>query len=196
MVRPVAIFNISLPGVCSMRSVKRVLFPAIVAGLLAAQAFTANANESDRQYFSRIVGAWSGPGEIIAGKYKGTKFVCDFNGITPDKKVGLTLDGNCRVGLFNQKMSATVELAGNTYRGKFLDGAAGKGLDVISGNVVDQRKVVFGLNRKQLRGAMIASLRSKDSMVVTISVKVADKMVPVMGVNLKRLDQTEVGSIR
>ena len=28
-----------------------------------------------------------------------------------------------------------------------MDGAAGPGLDIISGNVVDDRKVVFGINR-------------------------------------------------
>ena len=44
------------------------------------------------------------------------------------------------------------------YKGKFMDGAAGSGLDIISGNVVDGRKVVFAINRNQLRGIMQARL--------------------------------------
>ena len=67
----------------------------------------------------------------------------------------MTLDGACRVGMFTQKMTATVERRGAGYAGTFLDGAGGKGLDVISGSVKGQ-KVVFGLNRKQLNGAMLA----------------------------------------
>lgn len=165
------------------------------AAALTAQPSVSFASERDRQFFRQAEGQWTGPGEIIAGKYKGTKFVCNFTGSTPRKKVGMTLDGGCRVGVFSQKMSATVELAGSGYRGKFLDGAAGKGMDIVSGNVVDGQKVVFGINRKQLKGAMIAKMGGGDNMVVTVSVKVADKMIPVIGMNLKRLDQTEVGSI-
>lgn len=179
---------------------KRVLGRGVLcllaaSAVLSTQASTSFANERDRKFFRKAEGEWTGPGEIIAGKYKGTKFVCNFTGSTPAKKVGMTLDGGCRVGVFNQKMSATVEYAGAGYRGTFLDGAAGKGMDIVSGNVVDGQKVVFGINRKQLKGAMIAKMGRDDSMVVTVSVKVADKMIPVIGMNLKRIDQTEVGSI-
>ncbi len=48
-----------------------------------------------------------GPGEIVAGKYKGTKFTCTLDGTTPAEKAGMTLDGSCRVGIFNQPMKAT-----------------------------------------------------------------------------------------
>ena len=64
------------------------------------------------KFFQSIEGAWVGPGEIVAGKYKGTKFTCSFSGPTPSSKLGMTLDGGCRVGMFTQKMSATVEHSG------------------------------------------------------------------------------------
>lgn len=172
----------------------------IWAGILASCTLTALtqpgiANERDKAFFKQAEGVWSGPGEIIAGKYKGTKFVCNFDGSTPDRAAGMTLDGSCRVGVFSQKMSATVAFEGKGYRGKFLDGAEGKGLDIIAGSVQGQR-AVFTVNRKQLRGAMSARLTGPDLMAVTVSVKVGDQMVQVLGMGLTRIDQTAVGSIK
>lgn len=169
-----------------------LLFGAAILVLPSAGAF---ASDPDKAFFDQAEGNWSGPGEIIAGKYKGTKFICNFIGSTPGKKAGMTLDGSCRVGVFNQKMKATVERLGNGYKGKFLDGAAGEGMDIVSGNVVGGNKAVFGINRKKLKGAMVAKMASDDAMVVTVSVKVEDRMIPVIGMSLKRMDETTVGSI-
>jgi hypothetical protein len=108
----------------------------------------------------------------------------------------MTLDGGCRVGLFTQQMSATVQRKGRRgYTGSFMGGSSGTGLDIISGNVVNARKVVFAINRKQLNGVMQARVPDDNSMIVTVSVRVADQMVPVIGMNLKRVDPVEVGSI-
>jgi hypothetical protein len=155
----------------------------------------ASAAEPDKQFFRTVEGKWVGPGEIIAGKYKGTKFTCSFDGSTPDNKTGMTLDGDCRVGVFTQKMSATVERKGRDYKGNFMGGAAGTGLDIIGGNVVDPRKVVFTINRNQLRGVMQARIPDDNSMTVTIAVRVDQQLVPVIGMSLKRVDAVEVGSI-
>ncbi len=141
--------------------------------------------DQDEAFFHQVVGQWSGPGEIVAGKYKGTKFVCDFAGSEHATETGMALDGSCRVGLFSQDMRAEVKRAGATYRGAFQDGAKGKGLDIISGQVQGDH-IVVGLDRKQLKGAMIARLKNRDTMAITISVKVASELVPVIGMNLKR----------
>lgn len=155
----------------------------------------ASASEKDRRFFNKVEGEWSGPGEIVAGKYKGTRFTCNFTGTTPDGKIGMSLDGGCRVGLFTQKMSASVEHRGKQgYRGTFMDGAIGQGLDVIGGDVMG-KKAIFTLNRNQLDGAMLARLPDDNTMHVTVSVKVADQMVPVIGMNLKRVDTRAVGSV-
>lgn len=107
----------------------------------------------------------------------------------------MTLDGSCRVGIFKQPMKATIHNAGRTYKGKFLDGAEGKGLDIVSGNVTGQ-KIVVGITRAKLNGAMIARLQGKNTMTVTISVKVDNTMVPVIGMNLNReTDVIAVGSV-
>ena len=159
---------------------------------LAGKAFAA---EPDKQFFRTVEGKWVGPGEIVAGNYKGTKFTCSFDGSTPDNKTGMTLDGDCRVGVFTQKMSATVERKGRDYKGNFMGGAAGTGLDIIGGNVVDPRKVVFTINRNQLRGVMQARIPDDNSMTVTIAVRVDQQLVPVIGMSLKRVDAVEVGSI-
>ncbi|WP_152048439.1 hypothetical protein [Aureimonas psammosilenae] len=156
----------------------------LAAALATASAAPASA-AGDDVFFRKVVGQWAGPGEIVAGKYKGTKFVCTFDGIDNAKSPGMALDGSCRMGLFSQKMRA--EVARNTagYQGSFLDGAEGKGLDIISGNV-DGNTVVFGLNRKQLKGAMVAKLMEKDVLAITVSVRVGGELVPVIGMNLKR----------
>ena len=151
---------------------------AVTAGL----APPAEGAERDKKFFQSIEGAWVGPGEIVAGKYKGTKFTCSFSGTTPSKKLGMTLDGGCRVGMFTQRMSATVEHSGS-------------GLDIISGNVIEGRKVVLDINRNQLSGVMQARLPDDDTMTVTVSVRVDRAMVPVIGMNLKRVDASTVGAI-
>jgi hypothetical protein len=158
----------------------------------------ANAASRDKAFFQSVAGAWRGPGEIVAGKYKGTKFTCNLMGKpVDDSAAGIKLDGTCRVGVFQQPMSAEITQDGGTYKGKFLDGSAGKGLDIISGTVNDNT-VVMGLNRAKLNGAMIARLQGDKSMNVTISVKVEDQMVPVIGITLTRqdVDQMAVGSIQ
>ncbi len=151
----------------------------------------------DKAFFDNVSGSWKGPGEIVAGKYKGTKFTCNLTGEPArGKEAGIKLDGTCRVGVFSQPMSAVISQAGNTYKGKFLDGAEGKGLDVVSGTV-NGDKVVIGINRSKLNGAMIARLDNDNAMNVTISVKVEDKMVPVIGLTLNRqMDAIAVGSIK
>ena len=155
----------------------------------------ASAAEPDKQFFRTVEGKWVGPGEIVAGKYKGTKFTCSFDGSTPDNKTGMSLDGDCRVGVFTQKMSATVERKGRDYKGNFMGGAAGSGLDIIGGNVVDPRKVVFTINRNQLRGVMQARIPDDNSMTVTIAVRVDQQLVPVIGMSHKRVDAVEVVAI-
>jgi hypothetical protein len=93
-------------------------------------------------------------------------------------------------------MSAVITQSGKSYNGKFLDGADGKGLDIVSGNV-GKDKVVVGINRKKLNGAMIARLQGDSTLNITISVKVEDTMVPVIGVSLNRqIDTVAVGSIK
>jgi uncharacterized protein (DUF2147 family) len=171
---------------------------AAVAVSAGAWVHSADAASRDKAFFQSIAGTWRGPGEIVAGKYKGTKFTCNLTGnALPGDTTGVKLDGTCRVGVFQQPMTAEIVQKGNSYSGKFLDGAAGKGLDVTSGTVNDGN-VVLGLNRQKLNGAMIARIENDKTMNVTISVKVNDQMVPVIGVSLKRaeLDTMAVGSIQ
>ncbi|MBB4064605.1 hypothetical protein [Gellertiella hungarica] len=170
---------------------------AAITGIAALSVPAADAAQRDRAFFEQVAGSWKGPGEIVAGKYKGTKFSCNLIGEPGvDGKTGLKLDGTCRVGLFSQPMSAVLSEAGSSYKGKFLDGASGKGLDIISGRV-NKDNVVLGINRSKLNGAMIARLEDDNSMNVTISVKVEDKMIPVIGMKLNRqLDDIKVGAIK
>lgn len=176
----------------------------IVCGLAAAAlspvadvAPAATAATRDKAFFNSVAGSWKGPGEIVAGKYKGTKFTCNLIGEpTGDSSAGIKLDGTCRVGVFKQPMTAVISQSGSSYKGKFLDGAAGKGLDVVSG-AVSEDTVVVGINRAKLNGAMIARVRDDKTMNVTVSVKVESQMIPVIGLTLTRqVDEMAVGSIQ
>ena len=171
---------------------------AILAAVATLAPISAvEAGPRDKRFFDQVAGLWSGPGEIVAGKYKGTKFTCNLTGESPEgKAAGIKLDGTCRVGVFSQPMSATISQVGNSYGGQFLDGAAGKGLDIVSG-VVSQDKVVIGINRNKLNGAMVARLEDDTAMHITISVKVEDRLVPVIGLKLNRqMDALAVGALK
>ncbi len=177
-------------------SLKGGLVAAASASMLVCAA-EAHAASRDKVFFESASGAWKGPGEIVAGKYKGTKFTCNLVGEpTQDNETGIKLDGTCRVGVFKQPMSAVITQAGNSYKGKFLDGAEGKGLDIVSGAVNGDR-IVVGINRAKLNGAMIARMQDANAMNITISVKVEEQMVPVIGLALTRdTDAMAVGSIK
>lgn len=166
-----------------------------VTAFLAAPAPAAKAD--DQSFFRDVSGVWKGPGEIVAGKYKGTRFHCSLGGEPAQgSEAGIAMNGTCRVGLFNQPMTATITRDGTRYVGKFLDGAAGNGLDVVSGRVEDDR-VIVAINRQQLDGAMVARMMDPDTMNVTVSVKVGETMVPVIGMALARQpDPVAVGAVR
>lgn len=179
----------------SYRASLSAVLPLLAAAAIAGAAGSALAADRDQKLFETAQGEWTGPGEVVAGKYKGTKFTCNFTGATPAGKVGMSLDGVCRVGLITQKMSASFERRGRGYTGTFLDGSGGKGLDIVAGNV-DGSRVVLALNRNQLHGAMLARLPDENTMTVTVSVRVDEELVPVIGMSLKRSEPRAVGSVK
>ncbi|MDA4848254.1 hypothetical protein [Hoeflea poritis] len=157
-----------------------------LALVIAGFATPSWAGQKDKIFFESVEGSWRGPGEIVAGKYKGTKFVCKFKGApSAEHAVGVAMDGHCRVGIFSQKMSAFIGGKRGKYSGRFQDGAKGDGLDIISGQI-NGNKIVVGLNRKKLDGAMVAHLEEPNVMNVTISVKVRERLIPVIGMTLSR----------
>ena len=151
------------------------------------------AHASERDYFSSVQGQWSGAGKIVAGKYKNTRFTCDFTGRTP-ASIGMELDGKCRVGLFTQKMSAKLTKRGASFAGQFLDGAKGKGLD-LKGGKLRGKKLVVKINRKQLNGTMVANLKSHNKLHVSINVRAGGRLVPVIGLTLKRTGEAKKASL-
>ena len=172
-----------------MRSLSRTCLLVVTGAALA--------ETHDKAFFDSVVGTWKGPGRVVAGKYKGTRFECNLTG-DPLKSgaTGIAMGGHCRVGVFSQDMDAVITRTSSGYSGHFLDGAKGKGLDVISGDV-GSNKVVVAINRKQLYGAMVASMHGPNTMNVTISVKVDNRYIPVIGMTLQRdLDNSTVGSIQ
>ncbi|MEL6504467.1 MAG: hypothetical protein AAFQ10_08435 [Pseudomonadota bacterium] len=156
----------------------------MAAGGLMMAGTIASADASERRYFSDVQGTWSGAGTIVAGPYKNTRFTCKLSGNAPGTP-GMKLSGKCRVGLFSQPIEATVAKRGGRYRGRFLDGAKGKGLDIVSGKLRG-KKLVLGIKRKKLKGTMVANLKSRNKLNITISVLVDGGLVPFIGLTLNR----------
>jgi hypothetical protein len=177
---------------------RKVLSFCIAVVMLAAVP-TVGARASEAEFYRSIQGRWVGPGEIVAGKYKGTKFVCDFNGITPSAANGMEIDGNCRVGMFNQPMNASVTRSASGFFGKFLDGEKGDGMDIVGGRYSGS-KLVVDVKRKDLNGVMIARMNGDNKLNITVSVRVEKQLIPVIGVSLDRVgtasDATVTGSVQ
>jgi hypothetical protein len=173
--------------------VMRQVFNLFAAVIFATSVFLviipSHSNAGEKQFFSGIAGDWHGPGEIVAGKYKGTKFTCNLKGETSRKNLGMNINGYCRVGVFSQPMSAIIRKSGKHYRGRFLDGQKGEGMDVTSGRFSTSRFVV-GLKRKKLDATMVARLDGNRKLSVTISVLVQGQLVPVIGMALGKAART------
>ena len=165
------------------RMFRRLHYTLAFISLLAA-AGTAYA-ASEAVFFQSTEGKWTGPGEIVAGKYKGTKFTCVFDGFSKASR-GMDIDGYCRVGMFSQKMNASVKKEGRGYSGRFLDGEAGEGMDITGGRYT-ANKLVVNIKRKDLRGILVASKDNADHMQMTISVSVDGRLIPVIGMRLDRM---------
>ena len=169
---------------------------SLLIAVLATFFFANHAFATDKKFFGDIQGIWSGPGEIVAGKYKGTKFVCTFSGIKPRAKVGMEIDGSCRVGVFSQPMNAVIIKSAGSYVGKFLDGEDGKGMDVIGARYTRGR-LVASIKRNELEGVMVANLSDSNALKITVSVKHKGGFIPVIGMNLgRKSDSSVTGSIR
>ena len=171
----------------------RKFIGAPAAGIVLASLISFSLNSSamagEQQFFNGIEGNWHGPGEIVAGKYKGTKFTCTLKGITAQNAIGMDVDGSCRIGVFSQPMSAKIYKSGDAYTGRFLDGEKGEGMDVTGGRFTTSRLVV-GIKRKKLDATMVARLQSNNQLNVTISVNVQGQLVPVIGMVLKKNRRT------
>ena len=160
------------------------LAKAFACATVVTAASSSVSHASEYSYFKTVEGQWSGAGRIVAGPYKNTRFTCNLSGETPGR-AGMKLKGSCRVGLFSQPIQATVKKRGGSYRGAFLDGAKGKGLDIVSGRLRGKR-LVLGIKRKKLRGTMVANLKGKNNLNITISVRVNGGLTPFIGLTLKR----------
>ncbi|TNB46605.1 hypothetical protein FF124_16545 [Martelella lutilitoris] len=168
----------------------------IAAALVAALPANAAAESADSAFFRMVAGKWSGPGKIVEGKMKGTRFRCELDGLPIEgEKDGFKLDGKCRAGLFSHPMTAVFIREADGYRGRFLDGEDGDGLEVTGGSV-ENGKAVIELRREDVEGALVTSLKGPEDLNITLLIKGGTRYVPVIGLSLKRqTDPLSVGSI-
>jgi hypothetical protein len=141
---------------------------------------------SEKRFFTNVQGKWSGSGEVVAGKFKGTRFICNLEGVRPGRRTELLIDGDCRIGLFSQPMQASVARTNTGYAGQFMDGEAGEGMDVIGGRYAPSR-LDIDIRRKDLNGVMTAQMSGENLLSLTISVHVGAQLIPVIGMSLRRV---------
>lgn len=161
------------------------LLPIFASGLTIGLG-AGKAIASEATFFKTIQGKWSGPGEIVAGKYKGTKFTCVFDGASPAKIISMKIDGYCRVGMFSQPMNASVSKGRGKFSGTFLNGQLGEGMDITGGRY-SRNKFVADIKRNDLYGAMVTRKLDNNRLQITISVRVSGKLIPVIGMALDRV---------
>jgi len=162
------------------------LLASLMMFVALLMADSVKAQESVVNFFRSLDGQWRGSGEIVAGKYKGTRFQCNFTSLSEIVTVGLLLDGNCRMGLFSQNVKAKVAGEKNgIFSGHFNGGSGSEGMDITAGQVGADH-VMLHLHRNELEGTMQAKLVSDNIMQITLSVKVFDHFIPIVGVNLQR----------
>ncbi|WP_180897492.1 hypothetical protein [Martelella soudanensis] len=169
----------------------------LIAALAAALPASAVAESDDDAFFRQVAGKWVGPGKIIEGKLKGTRFKCELDGLpVTGAEGGFKLDGKCRAGLFSHPITAVFIRDGDSYRGQFLDGEDGDGLAVTGGNI-ENGKAVIALKRQKVEGALVTSLLGEDDLNITLLIKGGTRYVPVIGLSLKREgDPFTVGAIK
>ncbi|MBB4121827.1 hypothetical protein [Martelella radicis] len=175
----------------------RLFSSAMIAAALVSALPAASAAESDDSaFFRQVAGKWSGPGKIVEGKMKGTRFRCELDGLPIEGDTqGFKLDGKCRAGLFTHPMTAIFIREKDGYRGRFLDGEDGDGLEVTGGSVEDG-KAVIALRREEVEGALVTNLIGDEDLNITLLIKGGTRYVPVIGLSLKRqTDPFSVGSV-
>jgi len=157
---------------------------ALLAAGRAAQAAPAAAGDN-AAFLQSVRGAWSGQGQVVAGRYKGVKFSCR---VTAPDAAGLSamqFNGSCRAGIFSQPIKASISRVGGTYQGSFNEGAQGNGMDITAGQIENNR-MILQLHREKLQGSMTAQLSGANLMHITLAVQIDDESIPVIGMDLTR----------
>lgn len=164
----------------------KTIIIAVVSIVIAnnANAEINQQKQDIKKYFKSIEGTWEGNGEVIAGKYKDTKFKCTLNGKTP-KKIGMDIEGNCKIGIFNQKITAKITRHHDHYRGTFLGGAEKYGLDVVSGKLSNDI-FIAALVRENINGSIIVNATHKNKMGIYIAVEVNERFYPIIELELDK----------
>lgn len=162
--------------------------------IAACTANAAGAASQDKQFLQSIAGQWNGSGEVVAGKYKGAKFNCAFSSISEIAGTGMTLDGNCRLGMFSQPIKARFIRNATGYHGTFNNGSRAQGLDIVSGKI-KKNYMIFELNREQFNGSMQARLADSNSMNIILAIKAEEIIIPVIGLKLVRASSAPVSNL-
>lgn len=138
-----------------------------LAGLSLPSATSAEENDA-ATFMERFSGEWRGTGKLLIGPETGLKFNCALDGNPSRTELTFDMSGKCWAGRLSAQVYAKLHYNAETNRfyGDFLDGAKGKGVDVIG----ERKDYGFSLllSRGMTQGELIAKPAGNNKMTITI----------------------------
>ncbi len=140
----------------------RIATFALSAALAAAAALPAKADE----LMVRFSGEWAGTGQLLFGPQYGEEFHCELKGNPSDSRLSFGMSGRCWMGFLSAPVTAQLRYNAETrqYYGEFLDGADGRGVDIVGARAGEA--ISLKLMRGALQGRITAETVSADQMKV------------------------------
>jgi len=137
---------------------------ALIAALALGGALPARAD----QPIARFSGEWVGTGQVLLGGQYGAMFRCKLKGSPDEAQARFDMSGRCWLGGLSAPMTAQLRYNAETreYYGEFMDGADGRGADIVgahSGEALSLR-----LMRGNMQGRLTASTVGPDQMKVML----------------------------
>jgi hypothetical protein len=140
----------------------RVATLVLSAALAAATALPAKADE----LMARFSGEWAGTGQLLFGPQYGQEFQCELKGDPSDSQMSFDMSGRCWMGILSMPVTARLRYNADThqYYGEFLDGADGRGVDMMGARAGEA--ISLKLMRGALQGRLTAETVTADQMKV------------------------------
>ncbi len=160
---------------------------SIATGLAAASG-PAVAGEDAARFMEKFSGEWRGSGKLLIGPDSGMKFHCALNGDPSRTQMTFGMKGKCWVGRLSAPVFARLRYNddNNRFYGDFMDGAEGKGVDIVAERAGNGFSM--WLSRGQLQGELVASPAGKSKMTILISLidQKRDRKIPVVAMGFAR----------
>ena len=170
----------------------RVLSLVFAAALsFNGPAFAGEASD----FMERFSGDWLGTGQLLVGSESGLQFSCELKGNPSRSQLSFGMSGRCWMGNLSAPVHARLRYNADTneFYGEFMDGADGKGLDIVG--VRAGEGFSMRLTRGMAQGRLAAEAVNPDQMTITIFYRdrVNNRELAVVAMGFTRKDASAMG---